>query len=186
MGGETRRRRRRRKEEEEEETEEPRHDDDAKMPRKGARKAEERSDEQEKRKEEEEEGENEQDYVEVDDDDLPFEVGHRVLLKGRNMATVRFIGSTDFADGVWVGVEMMKAGTGKNDGSVSGKAYFECAPGDGLFVREDALRHYRRKIHAVHQLQGMAREGLRRIASERLSLRMRGTFWTTTMKTCTF
>jgi len=52
--------------------------------------------------------------------------------------TVRFVGSTDFAKGLWLGVELeMKAG--KNDGSVQGKTYFECEPEYGLFLRPSAV-----------------------------------------------
>ena len=42
-------------------------------------------------------------------------------------ATVRFVGKTAFAEGVWVGVELADA-VGRNDGSVRGVRYFSCAP----------------------------------------------------------
>ncbi|XP_061890729.1 kinesin-like protein KIF13B isoform X2 [Entelurus aequoreus] len=52
--------------------------------------------------------------------------------------TVRYVGPTDFADGIWVGVEL-EVPAGKNDGSVSGKHYFHCNPGYGVLVRPDRL-----------------------------------------------
>lgn len=61
-------------------------------------------------------------------------VGDSVLAKGIP-ATVRFIGTTDFAPGVWVGVELASA-DGKHDGSVQGVRYFTCPNKHGMFVRE--------------------------------------------------
>mmetsp|Transcript_105706 Transcript_105706/g.303971 ORF Transcript_105706/g.303971 Transcript_105706/m.303971 type:complete len:213 (+) Transcript_105706:859-1497(+) len=51
---------------------------------------------------------------------------------------IRFVGETRFAAGEWLGVELFTAG-GKNDGSVNGVRYFECAPRHGLFVRRTAV-----------------------------------------------
>lgn len=59
------------------------------------------------------------------------------LLDGRQ-ATVRFVGSTHFAPGDWVGVELDEP-TGKNDGSVQGERYFDCEPGFGMFIRPSAV-----------------------------------------------
>lgn len=51
---------------------------------------------------------------------------------------VRFIGKTDFADGQWIGVEF-KTAVGRNDGSVRGTRYFQCAAKHGLFVQVRSL-----------------------------------------------
>ena len=53
--------------------------------------------------------------------------------------SVRFIGETQFAAGVWVGVALDTA-EGKNDGSVNGQRYFKCKPRRGLFVRHEKLQ----------------------------------------------
>lgn len=50
------------------------------------------------------------------------------------VGVVRYIGSVEFADGVWLGVEL-KLPKGKHDGSVQGRRYFTCRPGHGLLVR---------------------------------------------------
>ncbi|GLB06635.1 hypothetical protein AtubIFM57258_001946 [Aspergillus tubingensis] len=64
--------------------------------------------------------------------------GHVVTLTDGRQATVRFVGSTQFAAGDWIGVELDEP-TGKNDGSVQGERYFDCEPGFGMFVRPTAI-----------------------------------------------
>ncbi|XP_043916136.1 CAP-Gly domain-containing linker protein 4 [Protopterus annectens] len=61
--------------------------------------------------------------------------GSQVLLVSSNeMATVRYIGPTDFASGIWLGLEL-KSPKGKNDGSVGEKRYFTCKQNYGVLVR---------------------------------------------------
>lgn len=64
-------------------------------------------------------------------------IGKAVLVKN-NPGIVRFIGETEFSDGVWIGVELNEP-NGKNDGSVAGKRYFNCQPKHGVFVREGLI-----------------------------------------------
>ncbi|KAG1863550.1 CAP Gly-rich domain-containing protein [Suillus subalutaceus] len=47
---------------------------------------------------------------------------------------VRFVGHTEFAAGLWVGIEYDEP-MGKNDGSLKGVQYFTCRPNYGVFVR---------------------------------------------------
>ncbi|KAG2089470.1 CAP Gly-rich domain-containing protein, partial [Suillus discolor] len=47
---------------------------------------------------------------------------------------VRFFGQTEFAAGLWAGVEYDEP-MGKNDGSLKGVQYFTCHPNYGVFVR---------------------------------------------------
>lgn len=47
---------------------------------------------------------------------------------------IRYVGLVDFADGLWLGVEL-KTPKGKHDGCVQGHRYFTCRPGHGLLVR---------------------------------------------------
>ena len=73
---------------------------------------------------------------EIDD---RFPLGSRCYLRNKEIwGTVRFVGETIFAPGIWVGVEL-EGPFGKNDGSVSGLEYFKCRPKHGLFVRQHAL-----------------------------------------------
>lgn len=51
---------------------------------------------------------------------------------------VKYAGTADFADGVWIGIALDEP-QGKHDGSVQGRRYFECAPGHGLFLRPQAV-----------------------------------------------
>ena len=63
-----------------------------------------------------------------------FQVGQTVELSDGKTAIIRFIGSTHFSPGDWLGVEL-DAPTGKNDGAVQGERYFSCKPAHGMFVR---------------------------------------------------
>ena len=60
-----------------------------------------------------------------------LEVGDRIIVAGTfsnpdiKTGTLRYLGSTDFAEGTWAGVEL-DAATGRNNGSVNGKRYFNC------------------------------------------------------------
>jgi tubulin-folding cofactor B len=53
--------------------------------------------------------------------------------------TIRFVGQASMGKGgVWVGVQLDEP-TGKGDGSVDGKRYFECAAKHAVFVRTDKV-----------------------------------------------
>ena len=51
---------------------------------------------------------------------------------------VRYIGPTDFSEGIWIGVEL-RTPKGKNDGTIQGKRYFSCRPDHGLLVRPNKI-----------------------------------------------
>uniref|UniRef100_A0A1I7YLY5 CAP-Gly domain-containing protein n=1 Tax=Steinernema glaseri TaxID=37863 RepID=A0A1I7YLY5_9BILA len=53
-----------------------------------------------------------------------FDIGDRVLCSGGKVGICRYLDDTEFAAGVWAGIELTN-GIGKNDGSVQGKRYFE-------------------------------------------------------------
>lgn len=69
----------------------------------------------------------------------PVQLGDWVRMDDQLAGQVRFVGSTQFADGDWVGLECQEA-AGKNDGSINGTAYFRCAANHGLFVRPKRLK----------------------------------------------
>lgn len=59
--------------------------------------------------------------------------GMNVYVHG-TMATLRYVGGTDFADGTWLGVEF-KTAVGRHNGTVKGKTYFSCKPNHGLLIK---------------------------------------------------
>ncbi|XP_043910945.1 CAP-Gly domain-containing linker protein 3 isoform X2 [Protopterus annectens] len=64
---------------------------------------------------------------------LGLRLGDRVLVDGQKVGTLRFCGTTEFASGQWIGVELDEP-EGKNDGSVGGIQYFVCPSKHGIFA----------------------------------------------------
>ncbi|XP_075931582.1 CAP-Gly domain-containing linker protein 3 [Anarhichas minor] len=64
---------------------------------------------------------------------LGLKLGERVMLDDMKSGTLRFCGTTEFASGQWVGVELDEP-EGKNNGSVGGVRYFVCPPKLGIFA----------------------------------------------------
>ncbi|XP_076015502.1 CAP-Gly domain-containing linker protein 4 [Genypterus blacodes] len=75
------------------------------------------------------------------DGQIRLHVGTQVLLGSVNeMASVRYLGTADFAPGVWLGLEL-RSPKGKNDGSVGDRRYFQCRPGHGVLVRPSRVTY---------------------------------------------
>ncbi|EEB18127.1 conserved hypothetical protein [Pediculus humanus corporis] len=95
-------------------------------------------------------------------------VGESVLIRPYNTSgVVAYLGSTDFAPGTWVGVEL-DAPTGKNDGVIQGVRYFTCKPKHGIFVRADklildkrgrAMRQYKNMDQTEHSMRRSTSRG---------------------------
>ncbi|XP_041704264.1 CAP-Gly domain-containing linker protein 3 isoform X2 [Coregonus clupeaformis] len=64
---------------------------------------------------------------------MNIQLGDRVVIAGQKVGTLQFCGSTEFAGGLWAGVELDQA-EGKNDGSVAGVQYFTCRLKHGIFA----------------------------------------------------
>ncbi|ODQ82533.1 hypothetical protein BABINDRAFT_159102 [Babjeviella inositovora NRRL Y-12698] len=74
-----------------------------------------------------------------------LQIGQKVQVRG-DFGVVRFVGTTEFSSGVWVGVELDTA-AGKNDGAVGGQRYFVCLKEGtcGIFVRPTVVKHVSRR-----------------------------------------
>lgn len=76
---------------------------------------------------------------ETDSSGKPIIVGGRVFVKDKNLeGVVKFVGTTHFAPGKWIGIHLAEP-KGKNNGSIQGKAYFTCPDNCGLFVRQNQI-----------------------------------------------
>ncbi|KAJ1551452.1 hypothetical protein HK096_010847 [Nowakowskiella sp. JEL0078] len=72
---------------------------------------------------------------------MAFAVGQRVQSSvNGQVGTVRFLGTTKFAEGLWVGLELDPPFPGKHNGEVNGEVYFACEGNRGVFVRPNTLR----------------------------------------------
>lgn len=72
---------------------------------------------------------------------------------------VKFIGSTEFAPGEWIGVELDLA-EGRNNGIVNGVKYFDGREGHGLFVKKAQVHYVLRTVrHMSYYIFGMVRLG---------------------------
>ncbi|KAF8589530.1 hypothetical protein K439DRAFT_1332697 [Ramaria rubella] len=58
---------------------------------------------------------------------------------------VRFVGTTQFSPGKWVGIELSEP-KGKNDGSVMGVTYFNCRMSFGVFVRASQVKVFSKTL----------------------------------------
>eukprot|EP00644_Phytophthora_capsici_P014349 jgi/Phyca11/503328/fgenesh2_kg.PHYCAscaffold_3_\ len=67
----------------------------------------------------------------------PLCVG-KLINVGNVAGVVRYIGTTRFATGTWVGIELCEP-KGKNSGTVDGEKYFSCPPNHGIFIRASRL-----------------------------------------------
>src|SRR4051812_11375579 len=54
--------------------------------------------------------------------------------------TIAYLGTTQFADGQWAGVVLDEA-RGKNNGTIQGIQYFQCANNHGIFYLKEKVRH---------------------------------------------
>lgn len=82
------------------------------------------------------------------DGQVCLHVGMQVLLSSvKDMAFIRYLGTADFAPGLWLGLEL-RSPKGKNDGSVSSRRYFTCRPGHGVLVRPSRVTY--RGINGSH------------------------------------
>lgn len=61
------------------------------------------------------------------------------------MAVVKYVGRTDFAGGIWLGLELRNP-KGKHDGQVNGRRYFQTKALHGIMIRP--------KMVSVHGING--------------------------------
>ena len=71
---------------------------------------------------------------------MSLPVGSRVSVD-KCKATVRYVGSIEGQQGIWVGLDWDDTARGKHDGSTGGRRYFTCSSSasSGSFVREARL-----------------------------------------------
>nr|XP_033771842.1 centrosome-associated protein 350 isoform X2 [Geotrypetes seraphini] len=69
-----------------------------------------------------------------------FELGDRVLVSSLHPGTLRFKGTTQFAKGIWAGIELDKS-EGNNNGTYDGVKYFDSKGKHGIFAPPHKISH---------------------------------------------
>ncbi|ESP02457.1 hypothetical protein LOTGIDRAFT_224824 [Lottia gigantea] len=64
---------------------------------------------------------------------LGLKLGDNIVVGGTKTGTLQYCGPTEFASGVWAGIELDEP-VGKNDGSIGGISYFKCPQNHGIFA----------------------------------------------------
>ncbi|KAJ3123649.1 hypothetical protein HK098_001764 [Nowakowskiella sp. JEL0407] len=67
-------------------------------------------------------------------------IGQRVQTATGSTGTVRFVGETHFAPGVFVGIELDPDFPGKHNGTFEGISYFNCDDKRGVFVKQNTVK----------------------------------------------
>ncbi|KAG8194224.1 hypothetical protein JTE90_024556 [Oedothorax gibbosus] len=62
---------------------------------------------------------------------IGVQIGDKVMVGGAKVGILRYCGGTQFAQGIWAGVELEEP-LGKNDGTLKGVSYFKCSQNHGL------------------------------------------------------
>ncbi|NWI08713.1 CE350 protein, partial [Crypturellus soui] len=78
--------------------------------------------------------------LEETDNLLDFNIGDRVLVSKVQPGTLRFKGLTEFAKGIWAGVELDEP-EGNNNGTYDGIKYFDCKEKHGIFAPPQKISH---------------------------------------------
>ncbi|BFY99568.1 hypothetical protein BsWGS_02608 [Bradybaena similaris] len=79
---------------------------------------------------------------------LGLALGDKILVGGVKSGILRYCGPTEFAPGLWAGVELDES-SGKNNGSVGGVSYFICPNNCGIFAPINKIT----KLGAVQRSQ---------------------------------
>eukprot|EP01083_Nonionella_stella_P166938 559723_1 len=96
----------------------------------------------EDKKEDDEEEDESGDDEEEEEEEITLEVGDYVETESGVKGIIKFIGSTDFAKGELIGLEMEAWDPDGHDGSRNNKRYFQCKQGHGFWTRKHKIKRY--------------------------------------------
>ena len=90
----------------------------------------------------------------VDNEAQAYSIGDRVRCDN-HLGTVRYIGTVEPHQGLWLGVEWDDPSRGRHDGSVNGIQYFETTkPQAASFVRPNKVKKCKNIIEAIRERYG--------------------------------
>jgi len=97
---------------------------------------------------------------------MKLELEDKVELHGAREGIIRYIGETEFSNGVIYGLELVGGTLGDNSGVVDGKRYFETKEMRGVFIKGSDIRRKCRKPPPKESVSSVYRKRLIRIYDE--------------------
>jgi hypothetical protein len=88
-------------------------------------------------------------------DHYEFQLGDKVRIRYQDRKGVlKYFGTTEFAEGLWVGIELDVPNSGRNNGSVKNREYFTTSDNRGVFVEAKFLELQKHHETAVEITKG--------------------------------
>ena len=87
---------------------------------------------------------------------LGLKIGDKVYISGSKVGILRYCGGTQFASGIWAGIELEEP-EGKHDGTVQDVTYFRCPENHGIFAPVNRVTKFGSRYRIFKGSTGVSR-----------------------------